>query len=51
MTARELFVVALAMLTEAHGPEKVDELLAGSSTSRARRDRRSELAALGVKVG
>lgn len=51
MTARQMLVVVHGMLVEAHGPEKVAEMLRPPDRVAERRSRRAELAALGVEVG
>lgn len=51
MSARGLLNVVHTMLIEAHGPEKVAEMLAVPDPAAARADRRAQLAALGVEVG
>lgn len=49
MTARALVNVVHTMLLDAHGAEKVSEMLAPAAPSRA--DRMARLHALGVEVG
>lgn len=50
MTARRLLNVVHTMLLDAHGAEKVDEMLAEPDPAEARAERRAHLRALGVEV-